>query len=192
MIEPAAHFTVPATLAPPLRWYVLAILGGLERVAKMHLDEAGIETFLPLVETERKSKPRGRAPELPYIVVPRFPGYLFVRLSAGDPRWGILGSDERPRGVLHALATEEGRPIPVPDKQIERWLAMADKDGIVEHWTPPPSPRRWYDPGEMVKVNCGPYLGWVGVVESQDRGNVRVVMAAKPVKLRWDQIEPVG
>src|SRR5260221_664028 len=171
------------------RWFVLVTLTGLERVAKMHLDEAGLETFLPLAETHPKSKPRGRVLERPHIVVPRFPGYLFGHLMAADPLWYSV---REARGVLHALTSEGGRPIPLPAVQINRWLDMADKDGIVEHWRAPPERQRWFDQGSMIEVECGSHVGKFGIVERQDRGNVTVIMADKRYTIRWDQIRAVG
>lgn len=173
--------------APARRWFVLVTLSGLERVAKMHLDEAKIETFLPLVETDRKRQPRGKAPDLPYITVPRFPGYLFVHLLAADPLWYSV---REARGVLHALTSEGGRPIPVPTKDIDRWLDRADKDGIVEHWVPPKERRKRFDYGALVRVIGGPFTSYVGVVESQRGEKIVVIMPGKRVELRWDQIEP--
>jgi transcription antitermination factor NusG len=186
MIERVVPFAPRVAIEPALRWFVLVILSGLERIAKMHLDELSVGNFLPLVETERRRPARGRAPDLPYIIVPRFPGYLFVHLTAGDRRWHSVHSA---RGVLHALATEEGRPIPVPAPQIDRWLAMADKDGIVEHWVAPAERQPRFEYGSMVRVESGPLVSMIGIVESQRGGNVTVVMADKRVTLRWDQIE---
>ncbi len=196
MIETAAPFAPACMVEPALRWFVLVILSGMERIAKMHLDEEHILTFLPLVETERRRKPTGRAPDLPYIVEPRFPGYLFVNLTAGDARWSLLSSDERPRGVLHALATEEGRPIPVPAKQIDRWLAMADKDGIVEHWrAPEPEAVTSFNYGAMVRIKSGPFFSpneeRAGLVAKQKGERVSIIIRDKRLELRWDQIEEV-
>jgi hypothetical protein len=41
----------------------------------------------------------------------------------------------------------------------------------------------------MVRVENGPLVSMIGIVESQRGGNVTVVMADKRVTLRWDQIE---
>jgi transcription antitermination factor NusG len=193
MIERVVPFAPRAAIEPALRWFVLVILSGLERIAKMHLDELSVGNFLPLVETERTRPARGRSPDLPYIVVPRFPGYLFVHLTAGDRRWHSVHSA---RGVLHALATEEGRPIPVPAPQIDRWLAMADKDGIVEHWrAPAPISIHAFEYGSMVRIKSGPFFSpneeRAGLVFKQRGERVSLVIADKRLELRWDQIEEV-
>jgi transcription antitermination factor NusG len=99
--------------------------------------------------------------------MPLFPGYVFVRMSAGA-RIRVL---EHP-SVLR-FVTFNGRPAPLPHGEIER-LRVALELGKAE-----PFPN--LIPGKRVRVRSGPLAGLEGTILRR-KGRMRLVICVEAIQ----------
>ncbi len=145
----------------PAAWYAVYTKSRCERVVCSHLEQQGLETFLP--ERWRWSRRRDRRQALR---VPLFPGYLFVRLA---PRGEMYLRTLRTPGVVRLLGRGPGGPVPVPGQEVESLRVLVHSRLRLE---PVPYLRR----GDTVRITRGPLAGARGVVVRR-RGRSRLVVA---------------
>lgn len=158
--------------AEAFRWYVAAVLAGLEATAGYHLSRAGIAAFSPTFVDRTSGFLRQ---------VKLFPGYLFVELGAPDR--GVLedfavegaGEVRRTRGV-HALLPVYARcPDPLPVGFVEDLrarMAAGDFDANAAAEVV-----RRYASGDAVPIESGPWAGWTGEMVKYRKGSLVVLLA---------------
>ena len=141
-------------------WYVLRSKPKKESLSATLLDRAGIEVYLPQVESCR---PRGKQP----VLEPFFPCYFFARLDS------LLGEIRLARytvGVQYVVGYAY-QPSPVPDglvisikERLERTRGLADNQDL--------------RPGDSVVVTNGPLRGVEAIFEQHlsASGRVRVLI----------------
>ena len=109
----------------------------------------------------------------------------------------ILGRAEPFQGVgricshLGANVRVEGsdRPAPISDKEVDAIMNRLQQVGDK------PRPKTLFEPGEMVRVNDGPFADFNGVVEEVDyeksrlKVSVSIFGRATPVELDFSQVE---
>ncbi len=132
-----------------LHWYVVQTRSRHEKLAAQDLGEKGVEVFLPLVDRLRRWKDRQKR-----VAFPLFPGYLFTRLGgAAEDRLAVLQT----RGVVRYVGYDEGKPIPVPDEQVEAVRRMLEHDLKMD-------PYPYLKVGMRVRVVEGPLKGIEGIL----------------------------
>jgi transcription antitermination factor NusG len=156
----------PSNAPPELyerpHWYACMTRSRAEKRVERMLADAGVEAFLPLLETERKWKDRSKK-----VPLPIFPGYVFARFNLGDVH-GVL----KIPGVATILRPN-GYATPVREEEIESVRHMirgVERTGVV------PTDVDYMEVGEEVVVVAGPFKGMQGVL-LEDRGQARVVVA---------------
>lgn len=138
-------------------WYAVFTVPQNEKSVVRHLDLRAVESFLPTYETVRVWKNRQQKK----IVLPLFPGYLFVHISRRD-KAKVLQSP----GVLHIVGN--GREyVPLPDPEIE-FLRTSLLSQRIE-------PYRELVVGEKVRVKSGALRGVCGTLVRRASG-VRFVL----------------
>src|SRR5467141_5302514 len=140
------------------RWYVAHTSANHEKRVAIQLTQRSIEHFLPLYESVRRWKDRRMKLQLPL-----FPGYVFVRLALRD-RLRVL---ETPSVVR--LVGFNGRPVALPDKEIEALQACAAAQINTE-------PHAYLTAGRRVRIKCGPLAELEGVLVRRKNG-LRVVVS---------------
>jgi len=158
---PNINFTAVSFGAEPPLWYAAYTLPRHEKAVAEQLGLRQVETYLPLYLSVRRWAER-RA----LVQMPLFPGYVFVRTSAGD-RIRVL---EHP-SVLR-LVTFNGRPAPLPAGEIER-LRAALEFGKAE-------PFPFLIPGKRVRVKSGPLAGVEGIILRR-KGRTRLVVSVEAI-----------
>ena len=143
-------------------WYAAYTRPRHEKAVAEHLAFRQVETYLPLYLSARQWAGR-RA----LVQMPLFPGYVFVRISAGE-RGRVL---EHP-SVLR-LVTFGGRPAPLADSEIER-LRAALELGRAE-------PFPFLIPGKRVRVKSGPLVGVEGTIVRR-KGKMRLVVSVEAIQ----------
>jgi transcription antitermination factor NusG len=136
-----------------------------EKQVDRFLQRAGVESFLPLVELERKWADRTKR-----VAFPLFPGYTFARFFRGS-----LVEVVRTPGLV-TVVSENGVPAPVRDDELEavRRLVLG-----VEETGERPVPEEWWEPGTPIMVSRGPFQGMMGyLLESRGRRRVAVKLDA--------------
>jgi len=90
------------------RWYALYTKSRAEKKAEKELAAKGIEAYLPLEKRLKQWSDRKKWVEEPLIR-----SYIFVRVNKKEIQKAIYTP-----GIL-TLVTFEGKPAPIPDKQIQ-------------------------------------------------------------------------
>lgn len=176
------------------RWHVVETQPHAEFRALREL--ADFRCHLPTVVRYRKllrhGRPvieRGRAVE-EAVIRPFFPGYLFVRFDPDAAAWAAI---PRTPGVKRLLCSARNQPLPLPNGEVERWMAKGRAgDGAIDERAPAfPSVAA----GDMVRITAGPLTDMPALVQLSDRDRVVVLLAMlgaeRPVTLYRGDVERV-
>lgn len=115
-----------------------------------------------------------------------FPGYVLVQMVMNDESWHLVRSIPRVMGFIGGTSD---RPAPISDKEADAILNRLEKSAEK------PVHKTVFEPGEIVRVNDGPFADFNGVVEEVDYEKSRVKVSvsifgrATPVELDFSQVE---
>jgi transcriptional antiterminator RfaH len=125
------------------------------------LANQGYAVFLP-----QRRKTRRHARKLETVLVPFFPGYLFVSFDPSRDRWRNINGTY---GVARMVMQGE-TPLPAPPGVVEALRHACDENGVLRH---APGLR----PGQPVRILAGAFADLVGRLEQLDEhGRVRVLL----------------
>ena len=163
-----------------LRWYVLKTKPRNEERAHNYLEQNGINTFLPLMETSSFNAGNGAKK-----VKPLFPSYLFAQfdLMQNYPlvKWG--------KGVNKILGFGK-YPTPIADEVLSIIQSRTDESNIVKK-------AYHLNENDCIRIVSGPLKDLLGLFEHwvADSGRVRVLLnliGYQPkVELHYSQVEKV-
>ena len=181
------------------RWYVVHAYSGFEksvaqalrdRIVRDGMEERFGDVLVPTEEVVEMRAGQKRRSERKF-----FPGYVLVQIEtheeAGIPRidnesWHLV--KETPR-VMGFIGGTSDRPAPISDKEVDAIMNRLQQVGDK------PRPKTLFEPGEMVRVNDGPFADFNGVVEEVDyeksrlKVSVSIFGRATPVELDFSQVE---
>lgn len=174
------------------RWYVVHAYSGFEKQVMRSLVErvrlAGMENLfgdilVPTEEVVEMKNGAKRKTERKF-----FPGYVLVQMEMNDASWHLV--KECPK-VMGFIGGKADKPAPISDREAEIILnrVRAPQDA--------PRPKTLFEPGEMVRVNDGPFADFNGTVEevNYDKNRLRVAVMifgrSTPVDLEFGQVEKV-
>lgn len=181
------------------RWYVVHAYSGFENKVKKALEERIVREEMQerfgdvLVPTEEVVEMRGgqkRKSERKF-----FPGYVLVQIATEQegtiPRidndcWHLIKQTPKVLGFIGGTAD---RPLPIRDEEAQVILNRV-RDGVDK-----PRPKVLFEPGELVRVNDGPFNDFNGTVEevnyekSRLRVSVSIFGRSTPVELEFGQVE---
>ena len=176
------------------RWYVIHAFSGYEARVKKSLQEAiervGMEDLFGeiLVPTEEVVEMRNgvkRKSERKF-----FPGYVLVHMEMTDDAWHLVKAIPNVMGFIGNTGDKNKiKPVPISDKEADTIL-MRVQEGIDK-----PRPKVLYEPGELIRVNDGPFNDFNGVVEEVDyeknllRISGMIFGRSTPVDLEFSQVE---
>jgi transcriptional antiterminator NusG len=176
------------------RWYVIHAFSGYEARVKKSLGEAiervGMDDLFGeiLVPTEEVVEMRDgvkRKSERKF-----FPGYVLVNMEMTDDAWHLVKAIPNVMGFIGNTGDKNKiKPVPITDKEADMIL-MRVQEGIDK-----PRPKVLYEPGELIRVNDGPFNDFNGVVEEVDyeknmlRISVMIFGRSTPVDLEFSQVE---
>lgn len=173
-----------------LRWYVVHAYSNFEHKVKSSLEERikryGLEDkfgeiLVPTEEVVEMRDGQKRRSERKF-----FPGYVLVQMEMDESSWHLV--KEVPK-VLGFIGGSTDRPAPITDEEA---TAILDR---VQEGVDKPRPKVLFEPGEVVRVNDGPFNDFNGVVENvnYDKNKVRVAVQilgrSTPVELDFSQVE---
>jgi transcription antitermination factor NusG len=136
-------------------WYAIHTKSRHEDKVHTGLGNKSLHAFLPKIEVWSKRVDRRKK-----IMVPMFPGYLFVELFSLDnqTKLDVL----KTVGVVRLLGKPQGHePIAVPDDKIDAIKRLIQSKVEVQHFQYPKV-------GEPAKITSGPFSGIEGVVVGTD------------------------
>lgn len=172
------------------RWYVVQAYSGYEAKVKGMLEERIIregleskfgEVLVPTEEIVEMRAGQQRRSERKF-----FPGYVLVEMEMDDESWHLVKNTPRVMGFIGGTAD---RPAPITEREANEILQR------VEDSSDKPKPKVLFEPGEVIRVNDGPFADFNGVVEKvdYDKNRVRVSVLifgrSTPVDLEFSQVE---
>ncbi|CAL4042088.1 transcription termination/antitermination protein NusG [Buchnera aphidicola] len=172
------------------RWYVLQAFSGFEnRIAESireHVKLNNMEKFFGdiMVPSEEVIEIRGgqrKKSEHKF-----FPGYVLIQMTMNEMSWHLVRSVPRVMGFVGGTSD---RPAPISDKEVDTIITRLRQIGDK------PRPKTLFEPGEMIRVNNGPFSDFNGVVEEVDyeknrlKVSVSIFGRATPVELDFAQVE---
>ena len=175
-----------------LRWYVVHAYSNFEHKVSESLKErvkrAGLESkfgeiLVPTEEVVEMRDGQKRKSDRKF-----FPGYVLVQMEMDEDTWHLV--KEVPK-VLGFIGGTSDKPAPISDAEAAAILNRV-QEGVDK-----PRPKVLFEPGEVVRVNDGPFNDFNGVVEhvNYDKSKVRVAVQilgrSTPVELDFSQVEKV-
>ena len=142
------------------KWYAIYTKPRAEKQVFQRLEEANIETFLPLQKTIRIWSDRKKLVEKPLLS-----SYVFVRIN-----FKSFPAVYKTNGVVKFISFE-GQPVAIPQKQIDNLRLIINSDAEVEVTSDK------FEQGDSVEVVNGSLIGLTGElikVGSHNRVIVRI------------------
>ncbi|MFC1907278.1 transcription termination/antitermination protein NusG [Chloroflexota bacterium] len=169
------------------KWYVVHTYSGYEERVKKNL--------------EQRIRSMDRTDDVSQVVIPTedeievrngqrrtvtkkiLPGYVLVEMKMMDDSWSLVRNTPGVTGFVGS----ENKPTPLVEDEVERILKQ------MESKTPRVKPG--LRKGQSVRVNDGPFIDFVGLVDevSLEKGKVKVLLSLfgreTPVELDFLQVE---
>ena len=142
-----------------LCWYAVYVRSRFEKKVHLLLQEKGIVSFLPLVDTWRQWSDRKKK-----VSMPLFRGYVFVRIHYRQDHPFVLDTD----GVVKFIGIGRVASV-IRDRDIEWIKILIGEPDVLKEVLP------LLPPGKRVKVIAGPFAGLEGVVRKDGRESKLVV-----------------
>ncbi len=161
-------------------WHALYVRSRSEKKVAAQLQNAGIETYLPLITRLKQWSDRKKRVEEPL-----FRSYVFVHVSSKEFFQAL-----QVFGVLK-FVTFEQQPAKIPDNQIlaiKRYIADSDEDVL-------PIGNDLHE-GQLVRITSGPLMGLTGTL-AEKKGKRRLVVLIEsvgqyvPINISYMKVEPV-
>ena len=127
------------------KWYAVYTRPRAEKLVYQRLEEAGIETFLPLQKIYRKWSDRRKLVEKPLLS-----SYIFVKTSTK-----CFPLVYRTNGVVKFISFE-GQPVSIPRNQIDNLRLLVNSDAEIEVTS------EQFASGDNVEVISGSLVGLTG------------------------------
>lgn len=159
-------------------WHVLYVRQKYEKTVSARLNELGVENILPLTKTLRVYKSQKRR-----VVVPLFPGYLFLNVHPGK-RHHVTNLN----GVYSfvKIGQEFQR---VQGQEIENIRILADNMEYHRDLRP----EEYVRTGSLIEVTEGPFCGMHGLVTGTNGNRIMVTLdsikTAISISLPQSQVE---
>ena len=176
-----------------MRWYVVQAYSGfeqqvkrslLERINREGLTDRFGQVLVPTEEVVEMRDGQKRKSDRKF-----FPGYVLVQMEMDNDTWYLVRNVPK---VLGFIGGTSDKPAPISEKEAQAILQRV-QDGVDK-----PRPKVLYEPGEMVRVNEGPFNDFEGVVEevnyekSRLRVGVMIFGRTTPVELEFSQVDKVS
>jgi transcriptional antiterminator NusG len=169
------------------KWYVVHTYSGYEERVKKNLEQrirsmdCIDDVSQVVIPTEDEIEVRGGQRRT--VTKKILPGYVLVEMQMMDDSWSLVRNTPGVTGFVGS----ENKPTPLEEEEVERILKQ------MESKTPriKPGLRK----GQSVRVNDGPFIDFVGLVDevSQEKGKVKVLLSLfgreTPVELDLLQVE---
>ncbi|HSK29417.1 MAG TPA: transcription termination/antitermination NusG family protein [Candidatus Limnocylindria bacterium] len=149
----------PLHIEPGLRWYAIRTKVNRERDVEKRLVNLGLEVFLPWMRARRRIGSRFH-----WVLAPLFPGYIFCRLDME-----VSGKAARYCPGVRDFLTFGSRVAEVGEEIIEA-LRERCPGGVAE--IDPVAAK----PGDVVRINEGPFAGFEAIFEQKLKGSERVAV----------------
>jgi len=169
------------------KWYVVHTYSGYEERVKKNLEQrirsmdSADDVSQVVIPTEDEIEVRNGQRRT--VTKKILPGYVLVEMQMMDDSWSLVRNTPGVTGFVGS----ENKPTPLAEEEVERILKQ------MESKTPRVKPG--LRKGQSVRVNDGPFIDFVGLVDevSQEKGKVKVLLSLfgreTPVELDLLQVE---
>ena len=173
-----------------LQWYVVHAYSNeehkvksslLERIKRFGMEEKFGEILVPTEEVVEMRDGQKRRSERKF-----FPGYVLVQMTMDDDTWHLVKGVPK---VLGFIGGTSEKPAPISGLEVKAILNRV-QEGVDK-----PRPKVLFEPGEVVRVNDGPFNDFNGIVEHVNYEKSKVTVAVQilgrstPVELGFGQVE---
>lgn len=145
-----------------MSWYVVNTKPRQECLAEVNLKRLGLETFLPQLKENRVIRKKQTT-----VVAPLFPGYFFARFNINSHYRAVHFA----HGVRNVI-TYGAVPAEIDETLIMMIRSRMKHDYLVIQ----PSS---FNPGQIVRIQSGPFEGLEAVFEREMTAKHRVVLLLK-------------
>lgn len=155
-----------------INWYVVHTYSGYENKVKSniektvenrHLEDQIVKVDVPMEDVqETKTVMKDNAPHTVTRTVKRklFPGYVLVNMEMNDETWYVVRNT---RGVT-GFVGPGSKPVPLTEAEMRKMGIAEDSEG--EEAAPQPKYAVDFEPGDIVSVTAGAWIGTEGAVQS--------------------------
>lgn len=173
-----------------LRWYVVHAYSGFEQQVirslheriKLHgMEDKFGEILVPTEEVVEMRDGQKRKSSRKF-----FPGYVLIQMDMDDDSWHLVKDAPKVMGFIGGTSD---KPAAITEKEADAILNR------VQEGAEKPRPKVLFEPGEVVRINDGPFNDFNGVVEEVDydksrlRVEVSIFGRSTPVDLEFSQVE---
>ena len=173
-----------------LRWYVVHAYSGFEQQVirslneriKLHeMEDKFGEILVPTEEVVEMRDGQKRKSSRKF-----FPGYVLIQMEMDDDSWHLVKDAPKVMGFIGGTSD---KPAAITEKEADAILNRV-QEGVEK-----PRPKVLFEPGEVVRINDGPFNDFNGVVEEVDyeksrlRVEVSIFGRSTPVDLEFSQVE---
>jgi len=168
-------------------WFVVHTYSGYEERVKKNLEQrirfmdSGDEISQVVIPTEVEIEVKdGQRRNVDRKILP---GYILVEMNMTDLSWNIVRNTPGVTGFVGS----GNKPVPLQEEEVNKIL----KQMVAET----PKVKVGFRKGQSVRVNNGPFIDFVGVVDDINaaRGKVKVLLSLfgreTPVELDFLQVE---
>jgi transcriptional antiterminator RfaH len=146
----------------PILWFIAQLKPNGINNALRNLGRQGFAVFHPRQTATRRVRDKLVTREEPV-----FPGYLFVTFDPATAPWRRINAT---LGVARLLTTPSLQPATVPPAFMAALMTRFTPEGLVR-------PPEVLNPGDLVRIQTGPFADVVTRIESLDRdGRVGVLL----------------
>ncbi|CEN32074.1 Transcription antitermination protein nusG [Candidatus Westeberhardia cardiocondylae] len=172
------------------RWYVVQVFSGFENRVVQSLYERiklyKVEEFFGKVIVPTESVVEIRFGRRCKSERKFFPGYVLINMIVNDFTWHFIRNIPK---ILGFVGGTSDRPVPMTEKEVNVIMNRLQRFGDK------PRPKRLFEPGELIRVNDGPFSDFHGTVEEVDYDKNRLKVSvlifgrSTPVELDFRQVE---
>ena len=169
------------------QWYVVHTYSGYENKVKTNLEKRvesmGMQEkiFRIVVPTEEEVEYKDGKKRVTKKKI--YPGYVMVEMVMNDDSWYVVRNTPGVTGFVGSGT----KPIPLQEDEIDKILYHMGAAEV--------RPKVQFEPGQSVRVNSGPFAGFIGMVEEVmfERNKLRVLVSMfgreTPVELEYSQVD---
>jgi transcriptional antiterminator NusG len=168
-------------------WFVVHTYSGYEERVKKNLEQRikfmDSEDEITEVVIPTEDEIEVKSGQKQTVSKKILPGYVLIQMGMSDQSWKIVRNTPGVTGFVGG----GDKPVPLTEEEITRILKQMEAEA--------PKLKIGFRDGESVRVTDGPFLDFIGVVESinSEKGKVKVLLSlfgrSTPVELDFLQVE---
>ena len=168
-------------------WYVVHTYSGYEERVKKNLEQRikymDSEDEITSVVIPTEDEIEVKSGQKRTVSKKVLPGYVLIKMAMNDKSWKIVRNTPGITGFVGG----GDEPTPLSEEESTRILRQKEAEA--------PKLKIGFQEGESVRVTDGPFLDFIGVVESinSEKGKVKVLLTlfgrSTPVELDFLQVE---